>query len=168
MADVASRSQLLLARIAIVAVIVLAALGLLFYGLSIDVQKRLWQDIFDRPGGPMSFRFILQPLMAAIAAFHDGSKDARLGRQPYLTRLVSGSGDRSDLLSEAVVSTGRILILGLVMDGIYQFVVLKTFYPAEMVVITLALALVPYLLLRGPFSRLAARWFASGKDRTNA
>ena len=41
------------------------------------------------------------------------------------------------------------------MDAIYQFTVLKTFYPGEMVVITLALALVPYLLLRGPFSRLA-------------
>ena len=40
----------------------------------------------------MSFRFILQPLMAAIAAFHDGAKDARLGREPYLTRLRLGPG----------------------------------------------------------------------------
>lgn len=158
MADTASRSQKLVARIAISAIAILIALALLTYGFSAEAHRRLWQDIFDRPGGPMSFRFILQPLMAAIAAFHDGAKDARLGRAPYLTRLVSGSGDRSDLLGEAVISTGRILLLGLVMDGIYQFVVLKTFYPGEMVVITLALALVPYLLLRGPFSRLAIWW----------
>jgi hypothetical protein len=82
------------------------------------------------------------------------TKDARLGRPPYLTRLLSRSGNRAALLEEAVTSTSRILILGLVMDGIYQFVVLETFYPGEMVVISLALALVPYLLLRGPFSRL--------------
>jgi hypothetical protein len=158
MAGAPSRSQVLVARTAIAALAILLALGLLIYGFSADVHQRLWQDIFDRPGGPMSFRFILQPLMAAIAAFHDGAQDARLGRQPYLTRLLSGSSDRSDLLSEAVLSTGRIILLGLAMDGIYQYVVLNTFYPGEMVVIALALALVPYLLLRGPFSRLAAWW----------
>ena len=152
------RRQVLLARFVVTVIAVLAALALLMYGFSGEVHRRLWQDIFDRPGGPMSFRFILQPLMAAIAALHDGAKDARLGRQPYLTRLLSGSDVRSGMLSEAVVSTGRILLLGLVMDGIYQFVVLKTFYPGEMVIITLALALVPYLLLRGPFSRVAHWW----------
>ena len=155
MAEAPSKSQVLVARIAITAIAILIALGLILYGFSGEVHQRLWQDIFDRPGGPMSFRFVLQPIMVAIAAFHDGAKDARLGREPYMTRLLSGSGDRTDLLKEAVISTGRILLLGLVMDGIYQFTVLKTFYPGEMVIITLALALVPYLLLRGLFSRLA-------------
>ena len=78
-------------------------------------------------------------------------------------RLVSGSGDRTDLLNEAVISTGRALLLGLAMAAIYQATVLKTFYPGEMVVITLALALVPYLLLPGPFSRLA-RWWSSRRS----
>jgi len=158
MAKAPSKSQVLVARIAIAAIAILAALALLMYGISAEVHQRLWQDIFDRPGGPMSFRFILQPVMAAIAAFHDGIKDARLDRSPYLTRLLSGSSDRTELLNEAVISTGRILLLGLIMDGIYQFVVLKTFYPGEMVVITLALAFVPYLLLRGTFARLATWW----------
>jgi hypothetical protein len=158
MAKAPSKSQVLVARIAIAAIAILAALALLMYGISAEVHQRLWQDIFDRPGGPMSFRFILQPVMAAIAAFHDGIKDARLDRSPYLTRLLSGSSDRTELLNEAVISTGRILLLGLIMDGIYQFVVLKTFYPGEMVVITLALAFVPYLLLRGMFARLATWW----------
>jgi hypothetical protein len=164
MANATSRRQVLLARFVVAAIAFLAALALVMYGFSDEVNRRLWQDIFQRPGGPMSFRFILQPLMAAIAAFHDGARSARQGRQPYLTRLLSGSDDRSDLLSEAVVSTGRILLLGLVMDGIYQLVVLKTFYPGEMVIITLALALVPYLLLRGPFSRLARWWSSRGEN----
>ncbi|MCV3243721.1 hypothetical protein [Mesorhizobium sp. ZC-5] len=158
MTEAAPRSQVLTARVAIVAVAILLALALLIYGFSAEVHRRLWHDIVERPGGPMSFRFVLQPVMAAIAAFHDGVKDASQGRAPYLKRLLSGSGDRSDLLNEAVLSTGRIILLGLAMDGIYQYTVLKTFYPGEMVVITLALAFVPYLLLRGPFSRLASWW----------
>lgn len=166
MAEAASRSQVLLARIAIAAIAILAALGLLLYGMSAEVQLRLWHDIFNRPGGPMSFRFVLQPAMAAIAAFHDGARDARLGRKPFLTRLISGSSDRTHLLDEALISTGRILLLGLVMDAIYQFTVLKTFYPGEMVVITLSLALVPYLLLRGPFARLASWLSRSNDERT--
>jgi hypothetical protein len=73
-------------------------------------------------------------------------------------RLVSHSSGDGEPLSEAFISTGRILLLGLVMDSIYQITVLKSFYPGEMVVITLALALVPYLLLRGPFSRIVRMW----------
>lgn len=154
----ASKSQVLLARIAVTVIAVFGAFGLLKYGISNEVHHRFWQDVFDRPGGPMSFRFVLQPIMAAIAAFVDGAKDARLGRQPYLTRLFSGSSDRTELLNGALLSTGRILLLGLAMDGIYQISVLKTFYPGEMVIVALALALAPYLLLRGPFSRLVRWW----------
>ena len=40
------------------------------------------------------------------------------------------------------------------MDGVYQAIVLKTFYPGEMVLVAILLAFVPYLLLRGPFARL--------------
>ena len=165
MVEAASRSQVLLARFVVSAVAILIAAALLVYGISADVQHRLWQDIFDRPGGPMSFRFVLQPIMVAIVAFHDGMQDARRGWAPYMTRLLSGSSDRSELLNEALISTARIILLGLVMDGIYQFIVLKTFYPGEMVVMALALALAPYLLLRGPFCRLASWWMKRHSSR---
>ena len=69
-------------------VVVLAAalvvLGLAWYGFSAEVHHRIWRDIAERPGGPMSFRFLLQPTMAFIAALHDGIRDARTGRAPYL------------------------------------------------------------------------------------
>jgi hypothetical protein len=35
----------------------------------------------------MTFRFMLQPAMAAIAAFRDGIGDARLGRLPYAATI---------------------------------------------------------------------------------
>jgi hypothetical protein len=60
------------------------------------------------------------------------------------------------------VATARIILLGLVMDGIYQAIEFESFHPAEAVIIALALAFVPYLLLRGPVARAARWWFRRG------
>ena len=155
-----TKTQVLLARIAAVALIGLIVLGLLWYGMSGEVRQRIWHDIADRPSGPMTFRFILQPLMALIAALHDGLKDARTGRSPYFWTILTDEAERSERLWEGLIATARILLLGLVMDGIYQATVLKTFYPGEMVIIAILLAFIPYLLLRGPIARIARWWLA--------
>jgi hypothetical protein len=160
MTETVSRTQILLARLALVLTIALIALGLIWYGFSGEVHQRIWRDIFDRPGGPMTFRFVLQPTMAAIAALHDGIKDARTGRSPYFWTVLTNSAERGGRLREGLISTARIILLGLAMDAIYQAVVLKTFYPGEMVIIALLLAFIPYVILRGPFARLARWWFA--------
>ena len=78
----------------------------------------------------MRFRFILQPLMAAIAAILGGLKDARTGRSPYWT-MLGNPRERVERLEEGLNATGRIILLGLVMDAIYQIIVLKRFYPAD-------------------------------------
>lgn len=154
-------TQVLLARLAALLLLGLAILGALWYGFSAEVHARIWHNISDRPGGPMTFRFILQPGMAALAALYDGLSDARLGRSPYLWTVIFDPSKRSGRLHEGLISTARIILLGLGMDAIYQFIVLKTFYPGEMVIIAILLAFVPYLLLRGVFARLARRWRAS-------
>src|SRR5271163_639628 len=130
--DAPSKNAIMQARIAVALLAGLIILGVAWYGVSAENLGRLWQDILDRPGGPMTFRFILQPTMAIIAALRDGVNDARLGRRPYVWALIHGvrdSGGRSGRLWEGVVSTARILILGVVMDIIYQWKVLDTFYP---------------------------------------
>ncbi len=109
----------------------------------------------------MRFRFILQPVMAAIAALHDGVEDAKLGRSPYIWTLLNSPPERGGRLAEGVISTARVLLLGLCMDTAYQLIVLKTFYPGEAVVVAIALAFVPYLILRGPIARIA-RWRRGG------
>jgi hypothetical protein len=158
MPGAATSTQLLLARLAIVLVVGLLLLGAFWYGFSAEVHQRVWHHVAERPGGPMTFRFILQPCMAAIAAFHDGAQDARSNRPPYLRVLLAGSQDRAASLFEALIATARIILLGLGMDAIYQATVLGTFYPGEAVLMALLLAFVPYLLLRGPFARLVRRW----------
>jgi hypothetical protein len=160
MAQTATRSQILIARLAAALIVVLLVLGLVWYGTSIEVHQRLWRDILERPGGPMSFRFILQPIMATLAALHDGIKDARLGRNPYLWTILTNAEKSAGRLREGQLATGRIILLGIGMDAIYQATVLKTFYPGEMAVIALLLAFFPYLLLRGPICRIARWWMA--------
>jgi hypothetical protein len=158
--EAATRTQIILARAVVVAMAVLIVLGLVMYGSSAEVRSRIWKDIFDRPGGPMTFRFILQPCMAAIAAFADGIKDARLGRDPYLWTILTNAQESAGRMREGLIATARIILLGLGMDAIYQATVLKTFYPGEMALVAILLAFVPYLLLRGPFTRIARWWFA--------
>lgn len=125
-----------------------------------DMSTRLWHDLLARPSGPFAFRFLLQPTMAAIAAIRAGLVDGRTGRSPYFLALWTEPDERRQRLHEGLSATARIFLLGLVMDAIYQFVVLKKFYPGEALVISVVLAVVPYFLIRGPVARVA-RWWQS-------
>ena len=163
MTDAPSTTQIVQARLAVGLIVGLIVVGALWYGISVESFGRLWSDILDRPGGPMTFRFILQPAMAIIAALRDGVHDARRRAQAVCLGLVHGVRDpdgRSGRLWEGFVSTARIIILGVVMDTVYQWVVFKTFYPVQAAVIAILLAFVPYLVLRGPIERIAYHWIA--------
>jgi hypothetical protein len=162
-----SKTQILLARLVLVLLITFTAAGVLRYGLSEEVRHRVWEQLIERPGGPMTFRFILQPCMAAIAALRDGVNDARSRRSPYFWALLTNPFEDRQRLYEGLISTARVTLLGLCMDVVYQWIVLKTFYPVEAVIVAIALAFFPYLLLRGPIARIA-RWrldAASGASR---
>lgn len=128
-----------------------------------DVWTRFWSHLLERPDGPMSFRFILQPVMAAIAAFHDGVKDAATGRSPYFWTVLTDPGARAGRLREGFKATAKILCVGLAIDLIYQIIEFKSFYPMESVAIALLLAFIPYLLLRGPIARIA-KWHGARKS----
>jgi hypothetical protein len=132
--------------------------GFALYGFSAEVRDRIWQNMLDRPAGPMTFRFILQPVMATVAAMYDGIKDAKTGRSYYLWTILADPAKRMGRLREGLISTARVLLLGLCMDLIYQYIAFDIFHPAEAVIIAVLLAFVPYLLLRGPIARIARWW----------
>ena len=152
----------LLAKVVIVLAIALIIAGAFLHGLTYDTFARFWNDLVDRPDGPMRFRFLLQPVMATIAAVRDGIMDARLGRAPFLETVLRDPKKRIGRLNEALNATARIIILGLVMDVIYQSLVLKTFYPNEALVVALLLAFVPYLIIRGLVTRVWRRRAPTG------
>ena len=164
MVKAVTKSQVVLARLVVGLMVAFVIGGLLWYGFSAEVRTRLWQNLFERPGGPMVFRFFLQPTMAAIAAWRDGLSDARAGHTPFFEGALRDPAQRTVRLNEALVATARIILLGLVIDGIYQSIEFDSFHPVEAVIIALVLAFLPYLLLRGLFARAARRWFSRGVD----
>jgi hypothetical protein len=159
-----SKGKVLLARLVLMTMLALVVTGVIWYGVSAEVRLRVWQNLLDRPGGSMAFRFFLQPIMATIAALYDGIRDARTGRSPYLWTIFTNPAKRVGRLHEGLISTARIILLGLCMDAIYQFIEFESFHPVEAVKIALLLAFVPYLLLRGPIARIARWWHGPAKE----
>jgi hypothetical protein len=125
-----------------------------------DVTAHFWNDLVSRPAGPLAFRFILQPLMAAALAIRDGYKDAKSGRPPYLHTMVYDKTQRGRLALEGFHAVLRVMIFAAVMDVIYQLVELDGIHVLQTVFIVIVLAILPYLILRGPADRLMRWWLA--------
>jgi hypothetical protein len=127
-----------------------------------------WQRIVDnligRVTGPMHFRLYLQPTMALLLGIRDGVKDYHEGRPPYFWSIFTSPVHRAELLKSGLTSVARVLILGVVMDAIYQYIEFRAFYPGEAVIVALILAFLPYLFIRGPVNRLL-RWWNSRQPR---
>jgi hypothetical protein len=162
MSKTPSTTQVNLARLVIALSVAFVVLGLVMHGLSVEVVTRIWHNLLDRPGGPFVFRFVLQPIMATVAALRDGLHDARTGRAPFLWTVLTDPVRRRARLDEGLIATSRILLLGLAIDTVYQVIEFDDFHPAEAVIIAVLLAFVPYLLLRGLVTRIARRRVCEG------
>jgi hypothetical protein len=122
-----------------------------------DMWTRLVSDLLARVDGPMKFRLVLQPMMAMIFAFMAGRADAAVGNPPYLWSLLSDRADRAALIRDGWKSVGKVFVLALVLDVIYQFVVARFVYPGEAIIVAFVLAIVPYLVVRGLVTRFLQR-----------
>lgn len=122
-----------------------------------DIWMRIVGDMTDRVSGPMKFRLLLQPAMAAILAIKAGLADARTGKPPYFWALFTDPTHRAEMLKDGWKSVGKVFVLAMVLDAIYQIIVMRFVYPGEVVIVAVLLAIVPYLLLRGLVTRLARR-----------
>lgn len=117
--------------------------------------ERLWENLLGRLDGPMHFRVFMQPIMASIFALRSGIKDARAGVKPYLWKALTLPDHRRRLLRDGWKNVARVFFLAILLDLVYQLMVLKHVYPLETLVVAVCLALVPYAVLRGLFHRLA-------------
>ena len=115
---------------------------------------RVVHDIFARLDGPLHFRFFLQPGMAIFLAIRDGLKHSREGAPPFFWSLFNDPGHRRELLLDAWKSISKVFIIAVLLDVVYQIIVVRWFYPFETVLVAILLALVPYILVRGPVNRL--------------
>ena len=123
-----------------------------------DDFYRLCSDLHERIGGPMTFRLILQPIMSSAFAIRDGLKDARAGMPAYFWTILTNPAARDELLHEGWKAVLRVFILAILIDAAYQWEVLHFFYPGEALIVAVILALIPYLIVRGPVNRIASHY----------
>lgn len=124
-----------------------------------EIVAQFWNELTGRPDGPLAFRFVLQPIVAFALAIRDGTEDARLGRTPYFSTIVFQPEERAARLREGWQATARVLALAVLMDVAYQLIELNALRPLETVVIAFVLGFLPYLLARGPVTRIARRFW---------
>jgi len=122
-----------------------------------ELATRVWENLVGRVEGPLKFRLILQPTMAAVFAILAGLKDARAGRPAYFWTILVSPTNRRALLSEGWRAVTKVFVVAVIIDVIYQFIMFRWFYPGEALIVAFILAFVPYLLIRGPVNRIARR-----------
>ena len=115
-----------------------------------------WQEIVARPDGPFAMRFYLQPAMAAFFAIRDGLKDSRAGKPAYFWDLFSSDkSSRRKLIRHGWKSVGKVFVIATILDVVYQLIVLRAIHPLQALLVATMLAIVPYIIFRGPINRLA-------------
>ena len=112
--------------------------------------------LIGRTDGPLTLRLIFQPTVAAILAIRAGLKDAREGRTPYLWSMFTNAAPRRDLLRDGWKDIGKVFIIAVVLDVVYALIVHRWIYPVQALLVGTALAIVPYVLIRGPVTRICA------------
>ena len=118
-------------------------------------SQAFFEDIPKRLTGPGRFRFVLQPLVALLLGIRDGMIDARAGRPPYLYNLLFYQGHRGELLRSGFDTVVNLMLMGILLDSIAQWLILGASYPGAALVIGPILITIPYVLARALTNRVA-------------
>jgi hypothetical protein len=113
------------------------------------------EDIPKRLAGPGRFRFILQPLIATILGIRNGLGDARAGRPPYLWGILFHRHLRGELVKTSFQAVANLLLMGILLDSLFQWVILGACYPGAALVVGPVLIMGPYTVGRALSNRLA-------------
>jgi hypothetical protein len=147
--------------------LVLAGLTVLVLALSLPGSAReawergglyvfssaFFEDLPKRLTGPGRFRFLLQPLTAVALGIGAGRADARSGRPPYLLALALRHDLRGELLGDALRGIVNLLLVGVLLDSVCQWLILGASYPGAALLVGPVLITVPYALARALSNR---------------
>ncbi len=117
---------------------------------------RVGTQLLARVSGPMKFRLVLQPCMAAFFAIRSGMADAKAGRHhtsgassqipPNVTDMVKDGVEECWQGVHSRAGAGRRVSAHRVASFVYF---------GEMIIVAFVLAIVPYVMLRGLVMRVA-------------
>ncbi|HZR26663.1 MAG TPA: hypothetical protein VFA59_23920 [Vicinamibacterales bacterium] len=123
-----------------------------------EFLARGWEQLTGRLTGPMAFRFVMQPTMAAILAVRAGLADARSGQGAYLWEVITNPAERRRLLRSGARHIATVFAVACALDVAYQLFMFRWIYPGQTLIVAALLAIVPYIVIRGPIARLLRAW----------
>jgi len=122
-----------------------------------EILKRVWENLIGRSTGPINFRLI----NSADCGHHHCDQGRSKGRAGRPTAILVGRSLESRLSTRVVrqgwKDVGKVFILAVVLDSIYQLIVHRGVYVLELLITATVLAIIPYVLVRGPVNRIARR-----------
>jgi hypothetical protein len=113
-----------------------------------EMFTRAWDNLLARDSGPLHFRLFLQPLVATFLAIRAGWADAWAGRPIFFTTLVREPAKARTLLRNLWKFVGKVFLVAVALDVVYQLIVLQWIYPVETLIVATMLALVPCMVVR--------------------
>ncbi|HTO08795.1 MAG TPA: hypothetical protein VMR86_17235 [Myxococcota bacterium] len=119
-------------------------------------SREFLSDIPKRLVGPGRFRFLLQPLIATLLGIRAGRVDARTGQPPYLRALLFERSLRRQLLRSGLQSVSNLVLMGVLMDSVFQWLILGASYPGAALVVGPTLIATPYAIARALANRATA------------
>ena len=123
----------------------------------VEMLKRAVEQLLGRASGPLHFRLVLQPIVAAAIAVRAGLKDARQGQPAFFWAVLTNEAERQRLLHSGWKDIVKIFVVAIVLDTVYQVIELRAFYIVQALIVAIVLAILPYVLVRGPVTRLKRR-----------
>ena len=124
--------------------------------------REFLEDIPKRLTGPGRFRFILQPAVAIFLGIRSGLADARAGRPAYLYGIVFHRGHRRELVKSGFESIVNLLLIGILLDSVFQWVLFGSSYPGAALIMGPVLIVAPYTVARALSNRVCGVWQSTG------
>jgi hypothetical protein len=115
------------------------------------------EGIIARIGGPMSLRFVFQPLVGLLLGVRDGMMDAKAGEPPFIFGLIIDKENRKAKLASLFKSLSKTIIIAIVLDMIAQYIIFNQIRVSGAIIIAIIILVVPYSVARAITNRVITK-----------
>ena len=126
----------------------------------LQMVSLFFEELGGRASGPLNFRLVVMPTMAALFGVRAGLRDAREGKSTFLWGILTKPAGRTAAFHSAMKDVGRVFVMAVIMDTAYQLIALGGLRLLQVLVVAVTCAIVPYVLIRGPVT-----WLTRGRYR---
>jgi hypothetical protein len=78
--------------------------------------------------------------------------------------VLTNAAERQRLLHSGWKDIGKIFVVALVLDTVYQVIEFRAFYVVQALIVAIVLAILPYVLVRGPVTASTASFRRSTSE----